>query len=119
MLLSNNQQMFLSPPPQGANTMISPADRQAIEDLKAQVQCTKKFSCVNNALSDLCKGIYHRELDIMECLEEEKPVCKFARSFGCTHVCLCPLRKLIAMNFDRWSVDETTVLRQARIANCR
>jgi hypothetical protein len=94
--------------------MIESDDRQTIERLQAQVQCAKGFACVNAALSDLCAGKLHTELNIMECLETSGPQCKFARPFGCTLVCTCPLRKLIACNFDRWSADDTTVLRDAR-----
>ena len=94
--------------------MIEPDDRNAIEALRAKVQCAKGFACVNRALADLCAGKYHTELDIVECLEKPDNPCKFAHAFGGTRVCTRRLRKLVAKNFDRWSADDTAVLRGAR-----
>jgi len=92
--------------------MLDHEDRRQLEELKAQVQCERAFTCVHTALSDLCQGKYYPELEILECLETPQPACKFAHPFGCTQVCSCALRKFIARNFDRWSVNSTTVLRQ-------
>ena len=91
--------------------MIEPDDHQKLAELQEQVHCTKKFVCVESSLADLCQGKYYRDLDILECMEKIKPSCGFARPFGCTLVCACPLRKFIAKNFDKWSAESTTVLR--------
>ena len=92
--------------------MMNAEDRQQFETMRAQVPCDKHFACVGSALSDLCNGVYHTELDILECLEKTPIPCKFARPFGCTLVCLCPVRKFIAKNFDKWSAENTAVLRE-------
>ena len=94
--------------------MIEASERQFLEELQKQVTCDKHFACINSVVTDLCEGKYHPDLDILECLEKTNVPCKFARSFGCTFVCTCPLRRLIAKNFDRWSGDNTAVLRQAK-----
>ena len=60
--------------------------------------CDKRFACIGTALDDLCKGVYHTDLDILECLEKAPVPCKFARPFGCTSVCICPIRKFIGKN---------------------
>ena len=93
--------------------MMDAAERKKFDELRAQVACDKRCACVESALSNLCKGKYHAELDILECLEQTPSPCKFTRPFGCTVVCICPVRKFIAQNFDKWSAESTTVLRKA------
>ena len=92
--------------------MMTAEDRKAFEDLRAQVPCEKNFSCISDALDTLCQSKFHPDLDILECLVPAPNTCKFARPFGCTTVCRCPLRKFIAKNFDRWSTENTAVLRK-------
>jgi hypothetical protein len=91
--------------------MLDSNEQKKFDELRKQVACEKKFACVNSALADLCAGKYYSELDILECLEKGEVRCKFARPFGCTFVCTCPLRRFIARNFDHWSAESTTVLR--------
>jgi hypothetical protein len=94
--------------------MMPAQDREILDQLRAQVQCAKRFVCVESELRDLCKGEYHSDLDILECQEPPDRACPMARPFGCTRVCTCPLRKFIAKNFGRWSAPSTTVLRQSQ-----
>ncbi len=96
--------------------MIADEDRKKFAEIQAQVECTKKFACVEAALTDLCKGRYYSDLDILECLEKTEPPCKFARPFGCTLVCTCLLRKFIARNFDQWSAEDTSLVRRPKPA---
>ena len=94
--------------------MIEVNEREHLEELRKQVTCEKNFACINSAVADLCEGKYHTDLDILECLAKTQVPCEFARPFGCTLVCACPLRRLIARNFDRWSAETTAVRRQAK-----
>jgi hypothetical protein len=91
--------------------MMTAEERKRFDELRAQVPCTKKFSCMGAALADLCQGVYHSELDILECLEKTALPCQFTRPFSDTQVCLCPMRKFIAQNFDKWSAEDTGALR--------
>lgn len=91
--------------------MMDATEHRKFEELRAKVACDKHFACVGSALDDLCSGVYHPDLDILECLEKTVIPCKFSRPFGCTFVCICPMRKFIAQNFDKWSAETTTVLR--------
>jgi hypothetical protein len=93
--------------------MMNAEERRRFEELRTQVACDKKFACVEMALNDLCKAVYHPEVDILECQQNDPIPCKFARPFGCAKVCRCPLRKFIAQNFDKWSAESTAALRQA------
>jgi hypothetical protein len=92
--------------------MMEAEDRRKLEELRAEVPCPRRFICLESCLNDLCQSKYHTELDVLECLEKSQPPCKFAKAFGCTFVCTCPLRKFIARNFDRWSAESTGVVRQ-------
>jgi hypothetical protein len=94
--------------------VINAEEWRQLKELQAQAHCVKKFTCITSELKDLCQGKYHSDLDILECLETGDSPCAFARSFGCTQVCACPLRKLIAKNFDRWSAESTAALRRAQ-----
>ena len=91
--------------------MITAEQKQRLEELKSQVNCPKKLACIYTNLGDLCEGQYHSETDILECLEPNQAACKFVRPFGCTIVCICPLRKYIAKNFPDWSENNTSLLR--------
>lgn len=92
--------------------MMTAEERQKLAELQSQIHCAKHFTCVNAALSELCHGEYHADLDLLECLERTEPPCKFGRPFGCTIICTCPLRKYIGRNFNRWSAESTAQLRQ-------
>ena len=96
----------------GSRPMMQLPDKQKLDELRAQVDCSKRFRCVESDLSDLCSGRYHAEIDVLECLESHREVCKFARPLGSALVCACPLRKYIARNLDRWSAESTAVLRR-------
>ncbi len=89
--------------------MMEPHERKELEELKSQVNCSKRFACLDSALTDLCKSEYHKDLGILECLCATP--CEFARPDASMLVCTCPLRLLIAKNFARWSAESTTVLR--------
>jgi hypothetical protein len=91
--------------------MIDPQDRQKLDALMAQVECPKSFICIHSGLADLCRGEYHRDIDVLECLERGAAPCRFAKPFGCTVVCTCPVRKFIGQNLERWSAEDTAVLR--------
>lgn len=93
--------------------MMNAEERRQFETMRVQVACDKHFTCVQSPLGDLCKGTYHTDLDILECLEKSPIPCKFARPFGCTVVCICPMRKFIAQNLDKWAAESTGSLRDA------
>ncbi len=90
--------------------MITAEERRHLEDLRSHVTCLKKFACLDSALTDLCKGRYHRDIDVLECLEQSKPPCQFVRLSGRMPVCTCPLRKYIAQHFSNWSAEDTWLL---------
>ena len=90
--------------------MMTPQDQEIFDELKARVKCVKNFVCVESALSALCAGKYYEDLDILECLQCA-PNCGFVREFGSKRICTCPLRKFIAVNFERLSAESTGVLR--------
>ncbi len=92
--------------------MMEPEERRKLEELRGHVDCAKGFGCIDAAVGDLCKGKYYEEMDILECVDEHGAACKFQRAFGCTYVCICPLRRLIARNFDKWAAESTGVLRR-------
>jgi len=96
--------------------MMEAEDRKTLEQLQAQVQCTKGFQCTYATLDTLCAGHYHPDTDILECLDKSEPACSMARPFGCTSVCTCPARRFIAKNIDRWSAGSTGRLRAAQDA---
>ncbi len=95
--------------------MMPLTDKQKLEELRGQVDCAKRFKCVESALATLCSGRYHADIDVFECLESHDAACKFARPLGSALVCACPLRKFIAKNLAKWSVESTTVLRQSAL----
>lgn len=88
-------------------------ERRQFELLQEQVACDEQFTCIQSPLDKLCRGTYHGDLDILECLEKSSIPCKFARPFSDKLVCVCPMRKFIAQNFDKWAAPSTASLREA------
>jgi hypothetical protein len=91
--------------------MITAEERMHLEELRSQVACLKKYACIDSALTDLCKGQYHGDIDVMECLNESMPPCNLSSMSGCMRVCHCPLRKYIAQRFSAWAAESTSLLR--------
>ena len=93
------------------NPVIEDHERKLLDALREQVACEKNFVCLQSAFTDLCEGKYHADIDVLECIEKNQAPCKFTRPFGVSLACTCPLRRLIAKNFERWSAENTAVLR--------
>ncbi|MGD0141184.1 MAG: hypothetical protein ABSD28_20180 [Tepidisphaeraceae bacterium] len=94
--------------------MIAAEERKHLEELRSQVGCLKKYACIDSALTDLCKGEYHSEIDVMECLDPTQPPCTLSHMSGCMRVCTCPLRKYIAQHFNQWAAESTALLGSTR-----
>ena len=77
-------------------------ERKEIEELKAHVNCSKNFACVNSVIEDLCDAKYYADIDLLECLENELQNCELAKPYAARFICTCPLRKYIVKNFDKW-----------------
>ena len=92
--------------------MMGPDERKKLEELRERVHCAKGCDCIGAAVGELCKGAYHAEVDILECLDEGGATCRFRKTFGCTFICVCPLRRMIARHFDTWSAESTGVIRE-------
>jgi len=82
---------------------MTPEDCKRLEELKEQTDCEKDFACFKYEINQLCRGKYHIDLDIMECLEGVMMPCSFSIPFSSTRICTCPLRKYIAQNLDKWT----------------
>ncbi len=87
-------------------------ERKKLEELKAEVECSKNFACVNYAIEDLCHARYDPDNDFLECLENELQNCKFAKPFAARSICTCALRKYIVKNFKRWIFDRSDRIRR-------
>jgi len=94
--------------------MIPPQEKTKLEALKKRVKCPKQFACVGASLDELCKGVYHPHLEILECLEPRPISCGFAKPFASTFACTCPLRIYIAEHLEQWSAESTIILRRCR-----
>jgi hypothetical protein len=90
--------------------MITAEERKHLDELRSRLICPKKCACIASPLTDLCKGRYHGDIDVMECLDQTKPPCKFVHLSGGMRVCTCPLRKYIAQHFSKWAAESTWLL---------
>ena len=80
-------------------------EKKKFEELKAHVNCSRNFACVNSAIGDLCDAKYNPDIDLLECLEDEPLDCEFAKPYAARFICTCPLRKYIVNNFDKWCAN--------------
>jgi len=71
-----------------------------LNKFEERTDCSKNFLCIKDPLKDPCLAKYHAIADLMECLDEQSKTCEFSAPFSATYVCMCPLRKLIAINFE-------------------
>jgi hypothetical protein len=94
--------------------MIAAEERKHLEELRSQAACPKKYACIDSALTDLCKGKYHGDIDVMECLDPSRPPCTLSHMSGRMRVCDCPLRKYIARHFSQWAAESTWLLGPTR-----
>ncbi|MGA2439418.1 MAG: hypothetical protein ABSH08_00540 [Tepidisphaeraceae bacterium] len=94
--------------------MIAAEQRKHLEELRSRVACRKKFVCIDSALTELCEGHYHGDIDVMECLDPSQPPCNLSSMSGCMRVCNCPLRKYIAQHFSDWAAESTWMLGPTR-----
>ncbi len=94
--------------------MIAAEELKHLEELRARAACLKKFACIDSALTELCDGHYHSDIDVMECLDQSKPPCNLSSMSGCMRVCNCPVRKYIAQHFSDWSAESTWLLGPTR-----
>ncbi len=62
--------------------------------------CVKNFACIQDSFKDRDYASNQAIADLMECTDRHSKSCEFSGSFSSTDICKCPLRKLIAINFD-------------------
>ncbi|MHC4195852.1 MAG: hypothetical protein ACYSYU_06770 [Planctomycetota bacterium] len=67
-------------------------DKKAIEEILGRMQCPKNFKCAESNFEVLCKAKDIGMESHLECLEPNRPRCKFSLPFGYSYFCTCPLR---------------------------
>jgi hypothetical protein len=97
--------------------MMEEHERKIFEELKAHVNCSKNFACVNSAIEDLCDAKYYPDIDLLECLENEPQNCELAKPYAARFICTCLLREYIVKNFDKWIVDSANRIKRMNL--CR
>lgn len=83
-----------------------------LNDLEENFDCTKKFFCTKESLKDSCHARYQAMADLMKCVDDQQKACEFYIPFGGDVVCMCPLRKLIALNFEELNKNDNPKLTQ-------
>jgi hypothetical protein len=69
-----------------------------IKDIIGGLKCPKDFKCYKSGFKNLCKAEDIGMATFIKCLEEKPQKCKFARPFGYSWYCNCPLRTYIIKN---------------------
>jgi hypothetical protein len=72
--------------------------RQELYLLKKETNCTKNYLCVFESEKTLCEAKYHASTDLLECIDKQKCSCEHSRKVSSIHMCVCRLRKFIAIN---------------------
>ena len=75
--------------------------RQELYRLKEETNCTKKYRCIFETGNDLCEARYHVSADLLECIDKQKCSCEHSRKVSSIHMCVCRLRKFIAINLQK------------------
>ncbi len=71
-----------------------------LNELKEKTICSSNYKCILNITQLPCEAKCSAQSDLMECLED-MPDCELYKVFGYTHICTCPLRKHIALHFEK------------------
>ena len=76
--------------------------KEKIEQIMADMNCSKDFECYKSGFDNLCKAKDNRIDGFAACLEDEiKCKCGFRVNFGYGVLCRCPLRIYIAKNIEK------------------
>lgn len=75
--------------------------KERIEEIISSIKCPKNFECYKSKLEKLCKVRNIDSENLFECLDENQQKCGFSLPFGNGHFCKCPLRILIAKEFNK------------------
>ena len=71
--------------------------KEKIEQIMADMNCPKDFTCYKSAFKKLCKAKDNGMNDYADCLDSDLK-CSFKLSFGNGFFCRCPLRVYFAQN---------------------
>ena len=70
--------------------------KKEIENIIAQMRCSKDFQCYKSGFEVLCKAEDFGMDSYLHCLEEDPRNCLFLVAIPHTNYCECPLRVYIA-----------------------
>lgn len=75
--------------------------KRQIEEIIRVMECARNYVCYKSGFENLSRIKIIRDVELVECLEENPQTCKLGFSFGYGTFCKCPLRYYIAKNFHK------------------
>lgn len=82
-------------------TKLTQEQRQEMEKIASELNCSKDFVCYKSGLEKLCKARDFGMERYIDCLEENPEECEFSLPFGEGYFCRCVLRVYIAKNLQK------------------
>ena len=76
-------------------------DRRRIEEIIGKMVCPKGFRCAESGFENLCKARDFGVESYLDCLDENRSLCRFALPFADIYLCQCPLRVFLAKKLRR------------------
>ena len=80
---------------------MEPEHRKKIDEIMGEMDCPKKYKCVESGFEDLCKARNSGLDSYLDCLNDHPPECSFALPFGMGYLCQCPLRVYLVKNLGK------------------
>ncbi len=76
-------------------------DCRRIEEIIGKMTCPKGFRCAESGFENLCKARDFGVESYLDCLDENRSLCRFALPFADIYLCQCPLRVFLAKKLRR------------------
>ena len=70
--------------------------KKRIEEIMAQMECEKDFSCHKSGFENICKATDWGQPNYVDCMESTTAICRYKVPFGDGVFCSCPLRVFVA-----------------------
>jgi hypothetical protein len=77
------------------------AHKNEIHRIMEGMECPDDFSCYKTGFKNLCKAKDFGIESVLECLEKDPTLCKYALKYGHLYFCKCPLRTFIAQKLNK------------------
>jgi hypothetical protein len=68
-------------------------------NLLKNTKCSSNYKCVQSISDAPCVAQVYAEANLLDCIECKADYCEYLVHYSTVRICHCPLRKMIAVNY--------------------